>query len=1026
MKILSRIILLVNIVCLLTISGSGQQTMRYKDPEADYYLALELYNKEKFGAAQELFNTLAISIPDQESELKANTEFYRAMCASELYHTNAQYLLEDFVKSYPQNTRIQRAYFELGDIYYRNKDYKDALKVFENIDRSQLKTNELAEYYFKKGYCYLKTGNNTKAQRTFEEIIDKESRYRGPANYYYAHIAYLEKDYQTALDGFLKLTEDETFGSVVPYYIIQIYYMEGQYDNVISFAENESLLSKNNSKRGDEIAMMVGDAYFQTGNFEKSVPYIEQYTKNSRHKVTRDGWYQLGYAYYMISDFEKAISALQKTTSPKDSLAQNAFYIIADCYIKTDQKQFAQNAFLSAFKIDDDLSIKEDALFNYAKLAYELSYDPYNEAIKALRQYITDYPDSKRLDEAYTYLMNLFMSTNNFKEALTSIENIKTKDEALKTAYQKIAHYRAIEIFNTKDYFEALKLFKRSLDYSYDQTIHASNLYWIAESYYRLSSYDLAADYYKKFLNRSGSYDLEFYELANYNLGYIYFSQKNYSMAKSYFRKFTGSGYPDALFMGDAHIRTGDCYFIEKNYDEAINQYDRAVLKGEADIDYALFQKSVAYGGKGNFSQKATLLRDFITRYPRSAYIDDAVYELATTYLILNRDEEALTYFKKIIDDYPTSKHVKNAFLKSGLIYYSNDNNELAISTLKSVIERYPGSVESKEALESLQNIYVDMNRVDEYFEYASTLSFADVSVNEQDSLSYFASENKYMEGDCDNASSGFENYINRFPRGAFLINANYYKAECDLKRGDVESAIKGYRYVINYPSSRFTENALVKGSAIEFDLNNIDTALIYFELLEKTASNNSNIHVAQIGQMRCNFLLGQYSKAIQDANTILQADRLEEDLAVEAHYTIAKSALSSENYDLAIDQFRKTCELSQGEWAAESQLSIAAILFDRGDYALAEEETFKLINTYPSFDYYVARGFILLADIYYKTDNNFQAKQTLMSIIENYEGHGLVQIAQNKLDAIIEQERLEAESLLQEADDEEIDEDDF
>ena len=34
--------------------------------------------------------------------------------------------------------------------------------------------------------------------------------------------------------------------------------------------------------------------------------------------------------------------------------------------------------------MDFDQSIKEDALFNYAKVTYELSYTPFNEAIRAL------------------------------------------------------------------------------------------------------------------------------------------------------------------------------------------------------------------------------------------------------------------------------------------------------------------------------------------------------------------------------------------------------------------------------------------------------------------------------------------------------------------------------------------------------------------------------------------------------------------------------------------------------------------
>ena len=71
------------------------------------------------------------------------------------------------------------------------------------------------------------------------------------------------------------------------------------------------------------------------------------------------------------------------------------------------------------------------------------------------------------------------------------------------------------------------------------------------------------------------------------------------------------------------------------------------------------------------------------------------------------------------------------------------------------------------------------------------------------------------------------------------------------------------------------------------------------------------------------------------------------------------------------------------------------------GEYHEAENLIFELIDHYAAYDYWVARSFILLADVYMKLDNTFQAKQTLQSIIDNYKGHELVIIAQQKLDSI-------------------------
>lgn len=58
------------------------------------------------------------------------------------------------------------------------------------------------------------------------------------------------------------------------------------------------------------------------------------------------------------------------------------------------------------------------------------------------------------------------------------------------------------------------------------------------------------------------------------------------------------------------------------------------------------------------------------------------------------------------------------------------------------------------------------------------------------------------------------------------------------------------------------------------------------------------------------------------------------------------------------------------------------------------------------SSDYWLAYSFILWADIYYARGNNLQAKQTLQSIIENYDGEELIAVARQKYDLIVAEEQ--------------------
>ena len=74
------------------------------------------------------------------------------------------------------------------------------------------------------------------------------------------------------------------------------------------------------------------------------------------------------------------------------------FWVIA-IFRKGDKKR-SQLAFGEASKMNFDKKIKEESLFNYAKLTYELSYSPFGEAIAAFQEYIDLYPGSERIQEA--------------------------------------------------------------------------------------------------------------------------------------------------------------------------------------------------------------------------------------------------------------------------------------------------------------------------------------------------------------------------------------------------------------------------------------------------------------------------------------------------------------------------------------------------------------------------------------------------------------------------------------------------
>ena len=101
-------------------------------------------------------------------------------------------------------------------------------------------------------------------------------------------------------------------------------------------------------------------------------------------------------------------------------------------------------------------------------------------------------------------------------------------------------------------------------------------------------------------------------------------------------------------------------------------------------------------------------------------------------------------------------------------------------------------------------------------------------------------------------------------------------------------------------------------------------------------------------------------------------------------------------------------------KWLLNQSIISLLLLYNQGNYEESEKQVFDLINQVPSYDYWIAKGFILLADNYLKVNNYFQAKQTLQSIIDNYEGADLKKIAEQKLNVILEKEKIEEQKKAQ------------
>ena len=993
------------LVFVLIRSASAQESAYHLDEDNDFRQGMELFEKGKFGMAQQFFEACYERNKTSDSELRTLSQYYMAYCAVSLFNEDAEYLTFKFIGENPESPLVNQAYFNLAGYFYARKRWKNAIEYYLKVDKDKLSKDQWSESYFKLGYAYFSDNDYEKAKQAFYHIKDYDTKYTPPAVYYYSHIHYEEENFQTALNGFLRLTSDPTFGPIVPYYIVHIYYRQGRYQEIIDFAPG--IIHQVTDKRLAEVARITAEAYAELGMYKESLPYFQTYI-DSAATVTKEDKYQVGFACYKAGEYTEAIEILGSISSTDSRLGQNAAYYLADCYLKMDDKQNARLAFLSASKGNYDPSIQQDALFNYALITYELGNDPFNEAIRAFEDFIHRYPESKRIREAYRFLIQAYLNARNYKLAMESIEKADLQSDEMKQAYQKIAFFRGVELYNNLEYSDAIRHFDKSLKYgNYDQALKARALYWKGESYYRLKDYQNAIASYTQFREASIAYTLDEYDLIDYNIGYAYFHQKNYAKAIESFRKFTSHESPSMEKERiDALNRIGDCYYAQSDYYSAVDFYGRAADNTGGNNDYALLQKGIGEGLIGKDVQKIQTLQELVNSYPTSNYTDDALFEMAQSYLKIQNTDKAIDNLNQIISKHPQSNYTPSAYVQIGLLYYNRDNNEQAIKYYKDAVRLYPGTQAAKDALFGLKNIYVDMNRVDEYFSYANSLgqSTAVISANEQDSLSYISAEKLYMAGNCTEASQAFERYINNFPKGSFLLNAHFYKGDCNYRQKEFDKALISFSFVIERPANMFTDQALLGAARIEMHQKKYAEAVKHYTRLVAGNPSPGILKEADMGIMRGYFQLSDYEKALDAARKVTELEKLSPEVMREAIYIKARSLQELGRDALALEEYKNIAVEVMSSEGAEAKFRVAELSFRRSDIATAEKQILEFSEKTTPHEYWIARSFILWADIFAQKDEYFQAIQTLQSIIDYYEvsNDGILDMARKKKEEMV------------------------
>ncbi len=928
--------------------------------------------------------TAIVSAQDYESDFREVQKQFQ----ERLKTTPAN--LKTYLEQYPYTPYSDEIYLMEGVLHVEKEKYKQATKAFAKVNGKNLSRETQPMLLFYWGYALLKQENYEKALSYLLRVKQKESLYTPHARYYAGYCYYCTKDFQNALAEFLSVQHLAGYQQIVPYYLVQIDYAQGNYEQVYTRA-NQLLDTFPDNKHNYELHRMLGEMYYQDSAYNDAIQHLEAYhtlTLEQEREPLRSDIYLLGVANYKVGKYQEAIQQLKNIKEQKDSISESTYLHLGHSYLRVGDEEKAKLSYAAAMRLNINSRVREEAMYNYVQITY-LQGSALGDNITAFQDFLREYPNTKYTNNVYALMADMYMNSKNYKAAYDALVGIKQPDAKMQETIQFLRYQLGIDAFLQGNMKEAANWMTQVIKNEKKSSHYKTEAYYMrAESRYRMLQYPACIEDIEVFVKQSNAPKSKNYTTALYLKAYALFNQQLLKQAEYVFRQYISQADSTQTLFTDALNRLGDCLFSSRQFDDAVATYERAIRLGNYATDYALFQQGYALGLLHRYPEKIQKMGQLSSRYPRSDYADDALYETARAHLQLDQNEEAIKMYTRILGQYPNSNKAAKAALELSMTYRTLKQYDKAIQAYKNTIQKYAGSEEAYAALEGLEQVYVETNNISDYLAYTKTLNKINMRTSSQeDSLVYVTAELQYIMGNYEEAAAGMTTYITSFcPGGRYCVTAHYYAANSFYQLRQYDAAQEKYNALAAIDGNPYLEEACMRSAEIAYDKEEYKTAAYYFQQMLRVASSSNMRITAQLGILRCNQHEGNIEAVIAAATQLLEQDQLTDNIRQEALYYRAIAHLSNQQYGLAVVDLTPLSKEVRTPMGAEAKYQLANAYFQLGSIELAEEEVMSFTQMQTTQQYWLAKSLILLSDINVQRNDIFQAKQYLLALQSNYQ----------------------------------------
>ncbi|MFA4984090.1 MAG: tetratricopeptide repeat protein [Candidatus Omnitrophota bacterium] len=731
-------------------------------------------------------------------------------------------LLERFLKNYPDSKRSADAELLMGECYFHQNKYMEALKKFEEL-LNQPKAGAIKDaVLYWTAEVHFKGNGFSRAASYYQAIIEgfPKSSYLVHAYYSLGWCLFQEGNYQEALKYF-KIVEEryprEPLAQDASLKIIESLYNLKDYqalkEKLGSYAGSRS----NNSDRLPYLYFYLAEADYYLNNFSGAIEeYKRGISSTSDAKIQDLSRLGMGWAFLKLKRYDDAEKVFREINGDNLEKKNQEILLLGRAVLLFETKRLleAKGVYEKLLSESRDPLISVQAYLGEADTLYSLS--EYRQAITLYKEALgrnlqSDIPQ-EYLDKLHYGLAWSLLKEGEFKAAIEEFQKIvqRTEDKTVKVAtlcqigdaYQDSGDYRkAKEAYDTilKDYPDSF----------YNDYVQ----YQLGSVLLKISNYDGAIMAFQNIRNNFSNSKIA--DDATYALALSYFQKEDYNSAKDVLEKFRREFKDTGLKPQAAYLLGTSLYNLGK-FGEAIEVFREVARDYGQDKDLAQkaeYEIADCYYQMGNEKEAVARFKVLRSRYPDSKLNPEIIWWLGEYYYRQNDLVMAQRYFLSIINDFSSSNIVADAYYMLGAISQEKGDYENAISNF-SKVEQLTKSDLAGQAAIAVADIQAKEDRPE-----AALASYRQTSVkypNLAAAVYPKIAEIYHRLGDYDEAVEFYRKSLNVAPLRQ-LADLQFKIAEAMETRGRFNEAIEEYLKVayIYHDNAQLVVKALLRVAAI-------------------------------------------------------------------------------------------------------------------------------------------------------------------------------------------------------------------